>query len=372
MRQRARIAGAVARQPLLAGQAIHSCGATDEPVDDGQHGRSLLRPAQDGLDDRHCGIGSGKIALDLSPVFQGIPQQVLFDMTPDRRDIGFSLVKFELSRFAGQKGRQFSIVLQAVIDHVIGQSQFASLLAGIMPHGDISLSGDRVVAFIDQRLSIEIKGRIDIADPVQQHRSLVTVGAIAGEHIGGRQIAHAGHDQLFPLSIDQIGADETPSLTVLHIALSVIHAETMQRIMEIRMFDVEQQSLIRFLRIEQAVAVQAAAIIRGKIIFRKKFVTMGTLYFPGIGMRVDLPVVHRDRLFTRRAKTVGPHHPGAGDGGCKHQIPQGLIGHGHPRRCAMDRLIADLLSPWVRGGAGLYRGSDILRIKNRSLFGADR
>ena len=99
---------------------------------------------------------------------------------------------------------------------------------------------DMVDRMLADASPIEIKGRIDIADPVQQHRSLVTVGAIAGEHIGGRQIAHAGHDQLFPLSIDQIGADETPSLTVLHIALSVIHAETMQGIMQIRMFGVKQ------------------------------------------------------------------------------------------------------------------------------------
>ena len=86
----------------------------------------------------------------------------------------------------GQEGGQGVVAFQRVADLVVGQRQLPHFLAGVMPGGHIAGGGR---ALVHGGLGLEVKGRVEVGDPVQQDGRLVGVGLVAGHQVRRRQAA---------------------------------------------------------------------------------------------------------------------------------------------------------------------------------------
>src|ERR1051325_6545262 len=184
-----------------------------------------------------------------------------------------------------------------------------------MPRGDVA--GSLVVwisRLVDKPLRPEIEGGVKVRDTVEQDTGLVGAGSVAGGHISGREIADAPEDRLFPLAINQIRANEPPTVLSLAVAFAVVHPKMVKRIAGLGMVGVEKERSIGPFRVEYPVCIQAGEIKFPEIIFWKQFATMGTAHFPRPFEWGRLPFVHWHALFARGTMTVRPDHPGTRNG----------------------------------------------------------
>src|ERR1051325_4629343 len=120
-----------------------------------------------------------------------------------------------------------------------------------MPRGDVA--GSLVVwisRLVDKPLRPEIEGGVKVRDTVEQDTGLVGAGSVAGGHISRREIANAPEDRLFPLAINQIRANEPPTVLSLAVAFAVVHPKMVKRIAGLGMVGVEKERSIGPFRVE--------------------------------------------------------------------------------------------------------------------------
>ena len=291
---------------------------------------------------------AGVVGADLVGILKRVAQDAELDIALDvsRIRLGFEP---PVGGFAGEKGHQIAIFPQRGEDPVVGFGQLPGLFAGIVPGGDIP---GAVSPLVGQSLLLEVEGRVEVGNPVEEHAGLVGVGPLAADYVGGREVVDASQNQLFPLPVHEVGADKAPAPIILHIALSVVDAEAVSGVVGLRVLGVEQQRSVPPSGIEDALPVQGRAIIGMEIVLRKEFGAMGAAHLPGNGEGVDLPGVHRGFPRAVRAETIRPDHPRARDGVAEHHLPQLVVTELHPRLRPIEDRSLDFSRPRKFGSVG--------------------
>ena len=132
---------------------------------------------------------------------------------------------------------------------------------------------------------------------------------IACDCMGGGEVADAAHDELFPLSVNEIGPDEPPAFAICDVSLAIIDPEQVETVCGIGMGGILEKRPVRPLGIEHALPVKPRAVKSLEVICGEQRSAMWVLHLPRPVHGVDFPRVHGDGVFAERAESVGPDHP---------------------------------------------------------------
>ena len=232
-----------------------------------------------------------------------------------------------------------AILSHGLEDHVVGHDQFAGLLAGVVPGGDVSVGAQ--LALIDEGLGLVVEQRIEVGHAVEHERRLVGVRRVAGQKVSRAQRADAAENGLLPLAVDLVCPDEPPPLVALDVSLAVVHAELVLGVGRVGVLGVEQQRAVGAGRVEDTLLVQARLEELEEVVLREELLAVRALHLPRLVQGVADPVVHRDALAAGRAVAVGPDHPGSGDARAEHQAPEFVVRLVHPRFGGLDQTVAE-------------------------------
>ncbi|GBC99319.1 hypothetical protein HRbin17_01841 [bacterium HR17] len=113
------------------------------------------------------------------------------------------------------------------------------------------------MTLVNDRLSAKIKLRVKVGNAVQQNACFASVNFVASDEISRCQVFNATQNKLLPLTVNQVSTDEPPTLVTIHIALTIVHAELVQRVVRVRVLSIEQQPSVCSLWVKYALFVQS-------------------------------------------------------------------------------------------------------------------